>query len=44
MSDNGEVKRLGFLPALAAAVGFTPEVFQDDDAEAPFDPLMHGST
>jgi len=43
MSDNGEVKHLGFLPALAAAVGFTPGVFQDDDAEAPFDPLMHGS-
>jgi hypothetical protein len=43
MSDNGEVKRLGFLPALAAAVGLTPGVFQDDDAEAPFDPLMHGS-
>jgi hypothetical protein len=42
MSDRGEVKRLAFLPALAAAVGFTPGVFQDDDAEAPFDPLMHG--
>jgi hypothetical protein len=29
MSDRGEVKRLGFLPALAATVGFTPGVFQD---------------
>jgi len=43
MSSSGEVQRQGFLPALAVAVGFTPGVFQDEDAEAPFEPLMQGS-